>query len=88
VKYWQRNGMTETMMLWHAEDEYLALEAKGSAFDRMEMEAMRKVGGNDYVYLSSLVFRQTIAAQKLVSDEDGTPCCFLKRTTRMVVSIR
>lgn len=77
-EYWQRNGMTETMMLWHAEDEYLALEAKGSAFDRMEMEAMRKVGGNDYVYLTSLVFRQTIAAHKLVSDVDGTPMLFSK----------
>jgi hypothetical protein len=77
-EYWQRNGMTESDMLAHAETEYPALEAKGSSFDKEETAAMRKVGGDDYAYLTSLVFRQTIAAHKLVADVDGTPMLFSK----------
>jgi hypothetical protein len=39
---------------------------------------MRRLGGDDYAYLTSLVFRQTIAAHKLVADVDGTPMLFSK----------
>ena len=42
------------------------------------MADMVKVGGEDYGYLTSLVFRQTIAAHKLVADVDGTPMLFSK----------
>jgi hypothetical protein len=39
---------------------------------------MTKVGGLDYAYLGSLLFRQTLAAHKLVADVDGTPMLFSK----------
>ncbi|SEG67050.1 protein of unknown function [Bryocella elongata] len=77
-EYWQRNGMTESDMLGLAETQLPSLEAKADAFDQQETAAMRRLGGDDYAYLTSLVFRQTIAAHKLVADVDGTPMLFSK----------
>ncbi len=76
--YWQRNGMTEPEMLAAAEREYGMLESKGEKFDADLSADMLKVGGSDYAYLTSLLFRQTIAAHKLVADVDGTPMLFSK----------
>jgi hypothetical protein len=76
--YWQRNGMTTSAMLSQAEQEYASLESRGSKFDAELMADMVKAGGEDYGYLTSLVFRQTIAAHKLVADVDGTPMLFSK----------
>jgi hypothetical protein len=76
--YWQRNGMSEAEMLSTADREYPQLEERGAAFDRETMAAMQKAGGAEYQYLTSLLFRQTIAAHKLVADVDGTPMFFSK----------
>ena len=76
--YWQRNGMTEGMLLATAEEEYPRLEQRGIRFDTQTMAQMEKAGGSDYTYLTSLVFRQTIAAHKLVADIDGTAMLFSK----------
>ena len=76
--YWQRNGMTEGALLSTAENEYLQLEKRGVSFDEETMSQMEKAGGADYRYLTSLLFRQTIAAHKLVADIDGTPMFFSK----------
>jgi hypothetical protein len=76
--YWQRNGMTTSAMLSQAEQDYASLESRGSKFDAELMADMVKAGGEDYGYLTSLVFRQTIAAHKLVADVDGTPMLFSK----------
>ena len=77
-QYWQRNGMSTAEMLAHAEQEYAALEERGVSFDAHLMKDMEAVGGADYQYLTSLVFRQTIAAHELVADLDGTPMLFSK----------
>jgi hypothetical protein len=76
--YWQRNGMTESELLATAEQQYGSLETRGVKFDNALMSDMRKVGGDDYAYLAALLFRQTIAAHKLVADTDGTPMLFSK----------
>jgi hypothetical protein len=76
--YWQRNGMTEGTLLSTAEKEYSSLEQRGVRFDEQTMAQMEKAGGADYKYLTSLLFRQTIAAHKLVADIDGTPMFFSK----------
>ncbi|WP_242618212.1 glutaminase family protein [Edaphobacter modestus] len=76
--YWQRNGMTEAVMLATAEKEYAQLEERGERFDADTTAQMEKIGGPDYRYLTSLLFRQTIAAHKLVADVDGTPMFFSK----------
>ncbi len=76
--YWQRDGMTETEMLSTAETDYVSLEERGAAFDKQQMADMQRFGGQDYSYLTSLAFRQTIAAHKLVADIDGQPMLFSK----------
>jgi hypothetical protein len=76
--YWQRNGMTEGALLSTADKEYPQLEQRGVRFDELTMAQMEKAGGADYKYLTSLLFRQTIAAHKLVADIDGTPMFFSK----------
>ena len=76
--YWQRNGMTEAAMLIEAAEQYASLETKGKDFDRQLTAQMEKIGGKDYSYLTSLLFRQTVAAHKLVADIDGTPMLFSK----------
>lgn len=77
-EYWQRNGMTEAQLLAVSEKEFPELNARGVKFDDELMADMRRVGGDDYAYLTSLLFRQTIAAHKLVADVDGTPFLFSK----------
>ncbi|HTH53997.1 MAG TPA: DUF4965 domain-containing protein [Edaphobacter sp.] len=76
--YWQRDGMTEGVLLSTADREYEQLEQRGVKFDEETMAAMEKAGGPEYKYLTSLLFRQTIAAHKLVADIDGTPMFFSK----------
>ena len=76
--YWQRNGMTESGLLTAAEKDYPSLEARGIQFDADLTADMRKVGGPDYAYLTALLFRQTMAAHKLVADLDGRPMLFSK----------
>jgi hypothetical protein len=76
--YWQREGMSEADMLSKAEADYSSLEERGVKFDEKEMADMRRLGGADYEYLTSLAFRQTIAAHKLVADVDGEPMLFSK----------
>ena len=76
--YWQRNGMTSAAMLSKAGEDYPTLMSRSLQFDSELMRDMERVGGPDYQYLTSLVFRQTIAAHKLVADLDGTPMLFSK----------
>jgi hypothetical protein len=77
-QYWQRNGMSVAEMLSRAEQEYPSLDERGRSFDAELMRDMNAVGGPDYEYLTSLVFRQTIAAHELVADLDGQPMLFSK----------
>lgn len=76
--YWQRNGMKESEMLALADEQYPELKQRGDRFDADTMAEMERAGGADYSYLTSLLFRQTIAAHKLVADLDGTPMFFSK----------
>ena len=76
--YWQRNGIGESAMLAAAEHDYAALEQRGASFDRDLDADAQKAGGADYAYLTALLFRQTLAAHKLVADVDGTPMLFPK----------
>ena len=76
--YWQRNGMTDAEMLATAEKDYASLEQRGVAFDRDLQADMKSVGGDDYAWITTIAYRQTIAAHKLVADVDGQPMLFSK----------
>lgn len=76
--YWQRNGMAPADMIAKAEQDYPELVTRSEKFDSELLGDMAKIGGADYEYLTSLVFRQTLAAHSLVADVDGTPMLFSK----------
>ena len=42
------------------------------------MADLRRAGGERYAFLAALAYRQTLAAQKLVADADGTAMYFPK----------
>jgi hypothetical protein len=76
--YWQRNGQSESSMLLEAEKDLPHLEELSRTFDTDLMHDMKEVGGDDYAYLGALLYRQTIAAHKLVADNLGKPMFFSK----------
>ena len=76
--YWRRNGMTTGEMLTAAERDYASLDQRARNFDQELTADLRRVGGDVYVQLATLAFRQTIAAHKLVADFDGTAMFFPK----------
>jgi hypothetical protein len=65
-------------MIAKSEEDYPELVTRSEKFDSELLEDMARMGGADYEYLTSLVFRQTLAAHTLVADVDGTPMLFSK----------
>jgi hypothetical protein len=59
-------------------DEFTAIQEKCKKFDDDIMSALEKVGGKDYALISSLAFRQCLAANKIAVDIDGTALMFPK----------
>ena len=76
--YWQRDNMPVAEMLDTAEQQYLALERRGVAYDTELASDLTKAGGEHYAALAILAFRQTLAAHKLVADVNGDPMLFAK----------
>ena len=76
--WWRRTGAEAADLLRHARTEHDSLLERSIAFDKELMADMRRVGGEDYAQLGALAYRQTLAAQKLVADIDGTPLFFPK----------
>jgi hypothetical protein len=76
--YWQRNNMPVEQMLDLAEEQYSALETRGTALDKELTADLIKVGGEHYAYIAILSYRQAIAAHKLVADANGDPMLFAK----------
>jgi hypothetical protein len=76
--YWQRNGQSTADMLAQAEEQYPALEKRGTEYDQELTADLTTAGGKPYADLAILAYRQTLAAHKLVADVDGTPLMFSK----------
>jgi hypothetical protein len=76
--YWQRNGESTANMLTQAEEQYPALEKRGTEYDQELATDLATAGGKPYADLAILAYRQTLAAHKLVADVDGTPLMFSK----------
>ncbi|WP_263357074.1 glutaminase family protein [Acidicapsa ligni] len=77
-EYWQRNNMPVEKMLDTAEDQYVALDKRGDAFDKELTADLTKVGGAHYAAIGILSYRQTIAAHGLAADANGDPMLFAK----------
>jgi hypothetical protein len=76
--YWRRNGMTFAQMLQSAEHQQSGLLTRSIAFDHSIVSDLTKAGGPQYAQLAILAYQQTLAANKLVADIDGTPLLFSK----------
>ncbi|RRA48027.1 glutaminase family protein [Acidipila sp. EB88] len=76
--YWQRDGKSVASMLDEAEQQYSELEARGRAYDSQLHQDLAKAGGEDYAYLATLAYRESLAAHALTADSNGTPLLFAK----------
>jgi hypothetical protein len=76
--WWKRNGMNMNGLLSLAAKEYAALLTECAAFDADLLKDLETVGGKKYAVMNALVYRQTLAAHKLVADSKGMPLVFSK----------
>jgi hypothetical protein len=76
--YWRRSGANATTLLTTADRDYAKIEARCAAFDTALMADLTKVGGVKYAQIAALAYREALAAQKIVADENGQPISFSK----------
>ncbi|MEI6275611.1 MAG: DUF4965 domain-containing protein [Prolixibacteraceae bacterium] len=76
--YWKRNGTTIEQLLPLALHDFPKLSAQCVAFDKELTKDLANAGGSKYATMTSLVYRQCLAAHKLVADENGQPLVFAK----------
>jgi len=76
--WWKRNGMTINELLQVAANEYTSLQTTCANFDADLLKDLESVGGKKYAIMNALVYRQCIAAHKLVADAKGMPLIFSK----------
>ena len=79
---WRRMpGMDGEKLLAQGEREYESLLTRCRNFDQDLMADLTKIGGNDYAYMCSLAYRQSIGACGLVDDRNGQPMLFPKENS-------
>ena len=76
--WWRRNGAGAAELIRDSLADYVSLRTRCIMFDEKLLEDARRVGGDQYAVLVALAYRQSLAAQKLVADIDGTPLLFPK----------
>jgi hypothetical protein len=76
--WWKHNGMSFENLLITASSDYERLISSCNSFDKELMTDLNSVGGEKYAQMCSLVYRQCIAAHKLVADNKGNPLFFPK----------
>ena len=69
--YYARDGKTIVQALREFHEREDEILKKCEKFDRKLLADARKLGGKDYAKIVTAAYRQTIAAHKLVADEDG-----------------
>ncbi|UVI28393.1 glutaminase family protein [Paenibacillus spongiae] len=68
--YWRRNGATIEQTVAEAIRGYAEVKARCTAFDESLVREAQASGGERYADILALAYRQSIAAHKLVEDED------------------
>lgn len=76
--YWRKDGMNASTLVQSTIDRFEEIKSACVSYDTELMGDVEQVGGSEYAQLSSLAFRQCIAAHKLVVDLDDTPLFFSK----------
>lgn len=76
--WWKRNGMNINQLLVLASDEYKKMLDACASFDQELFSDLEAAGGKKYAIMNALVYRQCLAAHKLVADNSGMPLIFSK----------
>ena len=76
--YWRRNGDDAAALLKKSAAEYESLKKRCEQFDARLMSDLRKAGGEEYARICALAYRQCVAANKVVADDNGQPLMFPK----------
>ena len=76
--YWKRDGKTIQKIIREASKDYKSIVKRCAAFDAELIEDMQAAGGDDYVIIGNLAYRQALAANKIVADKKGMPLMFSK----------
>ncbi len=79
--YWRRNGTTAAKMLASADSLYPSLVTRTAQFDRDLVADMTRIGGAEYATVTSLAYREALAACGLAADAKGQPLFFTKENT-------
>ena len=69
--YWADEGETALEMIEKAISQHDSVLARVSVFDTQLMANAKALGGDEYALLCALAYRQSIAAHKLVRDDEG-----------------
>lgn len=71
--YWTMDGAVDIFQAFEqAKEEYASVMERCDVFNREMMADAERAGGKKYAELCALVYRQAIAAHKLVKDKEGT----------------
>ncbi|HPT22665.1 MAG TPA: DUF4965 domain-containing protein [Bacteroidales bacterium] len=76
--WWKRNGMKMEELLPKAFSDYSKLTEECIRFDKELLTDLESAGGIKYATISSLAYRQCLAAHKLVADANNKPLIFSK----------
>lgn len=76
--WWRRNGLSFDNLLIAASSDYERLTKECNSFDQELMADLNTAGGEKYAQMCALVYRQCLAAHKLVADKKGNPLFFSK----------
>ena len=79
--YWRRRGATVADLLEESVRDYGSLSAQCEQFDKELMADLSRLGGEDYALLGALAYRESLAAQVLAADYDGTLLSFPKENS-------
>jgi len=76
--FWRGSRLQAADLLLLGELDYFKLMRRCESFDKELMSDLTKVGGENYARIGALAYRQCLAANKLVTDDNGQPLLFPK----------
>ena len=79
--YWKKDGASIGDLLRLSATEYETLQRRCQEFDRELMADLTAAGGPKYAWLGAQAYRQSLAASKVVADDNGQPLYFCKENT-------
>ncbi len=79
--YWKKDGADIADLLMQSAAEYDSLRRRCAQFDQELVADLEQAGGPKYAWICALAYRQSLAASKVVVDDQGQPLYFCKENT-------